>query len=846
MAETESPSRYRLRHIRVERFRSDTTFRPPSRDLSGISSGRNRDVHGPMLEQQFAAAFVAAHQLLTARDPEVHAGAAGVYLEVESAQDAKLPDLSWASKDIRLGAVRVNDMGAEVGTLFVPAAAEEFLSSKVREYARESTPTEKPKHEDRFAPVEAVRAATVESLWTDQRPFPADSAARIWWECWCWQDLAANLARATRRLNLRASERRLHFPEFEVIPVYASGEEIGRLLQNTDAIEELRQASDTPSFFTTTIRREQDLWVGNLADRIRPPNRDAPAVCILDSGVAWAHPLIAPALDSGDCLAVDPSWGVDDHDKYGHGTNMAGAALYGDLTYPLADQRTINLDFNLESVKFLAPPAVKSTDPLNYGAITQAAVALPEIEHPERPRVFCMAVTNLDVSGERPTSWSAALDQACAGVMPGDAPDEGSELPRRLFFVSAGNIPDASDPDEVSDPDEFPVEDPAQAWNAIAVGGFTDKADIAAKDNLEGWKGVADVGDRSPYSRISTDWDHSRTPIKPEIVFEAGNRAISLAETELLSGVDSLSLLTTNKEFLTQPLTTFWATSPATAQAAGMAGAIMARHPDLWPETIRALMVHSAEWTPAMLQQFRACKGKKRECIALARQFGYGVPKLERALASAQHDLALLSQTHIQPFKRDRVRSETGKLVLRHPTFNEVHYYELPWPKQALETLGEQDVRLKITLSYFVEPSPGEMAPVTPARYQSYGLRYELKRPLEPADIFRQRINSLERGEEKLPRAEPDPRWTFGSQSAAAGSLHCDVWSGPAAELAQRGLLAIYPVSGWWRYRTHLNRCNSRGRYGLVVSITADEAEVELYTEIANLIGLGIETEIST
>jgi len=272
----------------------------------------------------------------------------------------------------------------------------------------------------------------------------------------------------------------------------------------------------------------------------------------------------------------------------------------------------------------------------------------------------------------------------------------------------------------------------------------------------------------------------------------------------------------------------------------------MARHPDLWPETIRALMVHSAEWTPAMLQQFRACKGKKRECIALARQFGYGVPKLERALASAQHDLALLSQTHIQPFKRDRVRNETGKLVLRHPTFNEVHYYELPWPKQALEALGEQDVRLKITLSYFVEPSPGEMAPVTPARYQCYGLRYELKRPLEPADIFRQRINSLERGEEKLPRAEPDPRWTFGSQSAAAGSLHCDVWSGPAAELAQRGLLAIYPVSGWWRYRTHLNRCNSRGRYGLVVSITADEAEVELYTEIANLIRLGIETEIST
>jgi hypothetical protein len=72
------------------------------------------------------------------------------------------------------------------------------------------------------------------------------------------------------------------------------------------------------------------------------------------------------------------------------------------------------------------------------------------------------------------------------------------------------------------------------------------------------------------------------------------------------------------------------------------------------------------------------------------------------------------------------------------------------------------------------------------------------------------------------------------------------VWVGPAVELAARGLIAIYPVGGWWRYRPHLNQCNARARYGLVVSITAEDAEVELYTEIANLIGLGVQTEIAT
>jgi hypothetical protein len=72
------------------------------------------------------------------------------------------------------------------------------------------------------------------------------------------------LVRVAERLNLRASERRLSFPEFDAIPVYASRDEIGRLLQNTDAIEELRRASDTPTFFTTTVRREQDLWSATL------------------------------------------------------------------------------------------------------------------------------------------------------------------------------------------------------------------------------------------------------------------------------------------------------------------------------------------------------------------------------------------------------------------------------------------------------------------------------------------------------------------------------------------------------------------------------------------------------
>ena len=41
-------------------------------------------------------------------------------------------------------------------------------------------------------------------------------------------------------------------------------------------------------------------------------------------------------------------------------------------------------------------------------------------------------------------------------------------------------------------------------------------------------------------------------------------------------------------------------TSSAVAQASWMAAKIWSNYPDLWPETVRALMIHSADWTKEM------------------------------------------------------------------------------------------------------------------------------------------------------------------------------------------------------------------------------------------------------
>ncbi|MDE0660859.1 MAG: hypothetical protein OXI79_14565 [Gammaproteobacteria bacterium] len=61
-----------------------------------------------------------------------------------------------------------------------------------------------------------------------------------------------------------------------------------------------------------------------------------------------------------------------------------------------------------------------------------------------------------------------------------------------------------------------------------------------------------------------------------------------------------------------------------------MAAQVMASYPGLWPETVRALIVHSAEWTPAMRQANLPPAHGKQDYLQLVQRCGFGVPDLDR------------------------------------------------------------------------------------------------------------------------------------------------------------------------------------------------------------------------
>jgi hypothetical protein len=264
----------------------------------------------------------------------------------------------------------------------------------------------------------------------------------------------------------------------------------------------------------------------------------------------------------------------------------------------------------------------------------------------------------------------------------------------------------------------------------------------------------------------------------------------------------------------------------------------MATYPELWPETIRGLIVQSAEWTDAMRQMhLPSCVSpSKSSYVTLVRHCGFGVPDLERALWSVSNSLTMVVESSLHPFQR-----EDGK----EPTMRDMNMHQLPWPLAELEALGAAPVEMRVTLSYFVEPNPSERGFRSRYRYESHGLRFDVKRPQESMDDFRARINAAARNEEDGTRmGGDDSNWLIGKQNRHKGSIHSDIWKGSAADLASRGVIAVYPALGWWKTRKRLEGYNKSARYSLIVSIRAPEVDVDLYAAITNQIAVPVLVEV--
>lgn len=768
----------------------------------------------------------------------------GTYVEFSGAENSDL--LTKSLEDSRQGIklLNVRDIVTQTddqttivtkATVFIPTGKEDVFIKKITDFATQNTkPTDKnpdgrPKNNDLISSIESISDAIKVSAFWVGRPSEIPNDTKEWFELWI--DTAEENFSETKsnafaildslKLSHRPETEFIRFPERLVIPVFANRINLLDLIKQGITVAEIRKPADPNAFFLDSSLTEQAEWADDLLSRTQFNNTGV-AVCVLDTGINNNHQLISPYMPNVG-MTVNNTWGTTD--RNGHGTNMAGVVLYNDLRRYLISSAPITLNHTIESVKILEPNLTTSNATL-YGAITEQAVLLPEISAPTTKRLYCMAVTDPQSSSNdgQPSSWSGAVDKIS------------TEGLKRLFIVSAGNV-------EISDlqTNNYPnacllksVEDPAQAWNALTVGAYSIETEIQPDTQTRNYSSVAQAGELSPYSSTSDTWK-SQWPIKPEVVCDGGN--VATDGTNFLGGHDDLSKLTLHKDINRRLFDTIWATSAATAQCSYIAAELLASYPDINSETIRALIVHSARWTDAMKNQFGKPDLKTQGRRKLLRTCGYGVPNLERAKDTLNNCVNMIIEGEIQPYEKQHGSN---------PKMKEMHLHSLPWPENVLQELENTNVKVRLTLSYFIEPGPGQKGWKNKYRYASCGLRFEIKRPNETLEQFQQRINNAMRDDDYQNTNTTENNWYLGSQNRDVGSIHSDVWEDTAINLAQSDCIAVFPVVGWWRERTILKKYNSKMRYSLIVTLESQEEQVDLYTPIMTKIATRITVPIDS
>lgn len=422
-----------------------------------------------------------------------------------------------------------------------------------------------------------------------------------------------------------------------------------------------------------------------------------------------------------------------------------------------------------------------------------------------------MAVT-AEIDPLVPTSWSQAIDQL--------AYHEGNG---RVICVAAGN----ADCNDVNLLNGYPqlnlvqsIQEPSQAWNGLTIGACTTRALMPPDEQYKGYRPIAPPGGISPHSS-SKPLAATRVPNKPDVVFEGGNVAFDGALPD--ATVPTLTALTTGHR-PNRPLTSIWATSEATARAAHLGATIWTANPELRPETVRGLIVHSSSWTEAMKEQFEGLDDRLRMC-------GFGTPDpaiaawCARERATVVIEDAMPNAVMVDRPRRKPPARDTTPLTRAEPE-RIVKFFRLPVGEQALLN-HDGDVELRVTLSYFAEVQTQRRR-----AFRGLDLRWDMQGPQEKEAAFRWRVNKRVRDGATEKHKSKSFKWEIGPERRESGTVQSDRWVGRAAMLAGSKLIAVMPVTGWWnQYVAFLTK---ELRFSLIVTVRA------IGLDIYNIIEVGL------
>lgn len=360
------------------------------------------------------------------------------------------------------------------------------------------------------------------------------------------------------------------------------------------------------------------------------PSENAPCIAILDSGLATNHPLLSPAI--GDAQSFISGLGPEDDS--GHGTMVAGLALYGDVEECLRNNSFI------PSLRILSGRIFdeKNENPTGF-VENQITDAVEYFVRHYNCRIFNLSF------GDATKPYRGGHVRGLAAVLDSLAKQYGV-----LFIVPTGNYGGFESPTDLREQypeylfdDEAQIIDPAPALNVLTVGSLA-KQEICRMGqrfpNDPGYQPVARKDQPSPFTRSGPG---PRGAIKPEVVEYGGNISIDLRANRVAAPNDLLGEASTGHDFVGgRPFAVDRGTSYAAPRIAHLAGQLLKRYPKLSSDAIRALIVAHSRCPDATRQLFENDESK------IFRIVGYGKPEPSAVLDSIESRVTMINEEIIE------------------------------------------------------------------------------------------------------------------------------------------------------------------------------------------------------
>lgn len=406
--------------------------------------------------------------------------------------------------------------------------------------------------------------------------------------------------------------------------------------------------------------------INRIPEPVQPAD-DAPAIAVLDSGLASAHPLLAGSVgDAQGYLA--PKRQPHDNPPYWHGTFVSGLALYGDFAECLRQRRFVP-QLRLFSGK------VFEDDGSDQREFVEKAVdeAVRDLHEQYGCRIFNLSYGdhNKVYDGRHVRGLAYTLDRLTRelGV---------------LFVVPTGNHDPAELPRDLrrNYPDYLFDEkarliDPAPALSALTVGGLAKHT--STRDTQGHPQSIEDL----PIAQEDQPFPLGRSglsvggAIKPDVVEHAGNAAVTRAGGRLRH--TGLGIISTCGGFANgRPLAEDIGTSYAAPQVAHRAARLLNGLPDASANLLRALLAAHARWPQACVDLLNGAgnaEGKKK----LLKLVGYGRIDEDALYRSVDQEVTLLAEDSIANDK--------------------CHFYELPIPP-CFWSPGRRQREVAVALAY--------------------------------------------------------------------------------------------------------------------------------------------------